>query len=108
LSASALAAKGFCRNAAPATRRIGRCSFVHTWFTVVRVTWNWETSLEQELAPRRLGHDLINQLSIILGFSEFLLSALPESDSRRADVQEIEKAARTAMSLVSQNLLAPK
>ena len=81
---------------------------MHTWFTVVRVTWNWETSLEQELASRRLGHDLINQLSIILGFSEFLLSALPESDSRRADVQEIEKAARTAMSLVSQNLLDPK
>ena len=81
---------------------------MHTWFTVVRVTWHWETPLEQELASRRLGHDLINQLSIILGFSEFLLSALPESDSRRADVQEIEKAARTAMLLVSQNLLAPK
>ena len=61
----------------------------------------------QQLA-RRLGHDLINQLSIILGFSEFLMSAMPESDARRADVQEIDKAARTAMLLVSQNLMAPK
>jgi len=51
---------------------------------------------------------LTNQLSIILGFSEFLLSALPDSDPRRSDVQEIEKAARTAMLLVSQSLLNPQ
>ena len=75
---------------------------------MVRVTWHKEISLEHESASRRLGHDLANQLSIILGFSEFLLSALPESDPRCADVQEIEKAARTAMVLVSQNLLAQK
>jgi hypothetical protein len=34
-----------------------------------------------------------------------LLTALPDSDPRRADVQEIDKAARAAMLLVSQSLL---
>lgn len=53
-----------------------------------------------------LGHDLSNQLSIILGFSELLLAALPEGDARRADVQQIDKAARAAMQMVWQSLLS--
>jgi signal transduction histidine kinase len=48
-----------------------------------------------------LTHDLNNQLSIILGFCELLLDSMPDGDPRRADVLEIDKAARTATSLVS-------
>jgi signal transduction histidine kinase len=48
-----------------------------------------------------LTHDLNNQLSIILGFCELLLDSTPDGDPRRADILEIDKAARTATSLVS-------
>jgi signal transduction histidine kinase len=48
-----------------------------------------------------LTHDLNNQLSIILGFCELLLDSMPDGDPRRADILEIDKAARTATSLVS-------
>jgi signal transduction histidine kinase len=48
-----------------------------------------------------LTHDLNNQLSIILGFCELLLDNTPDGDPRRADILEIDKAARTAQSLVS-------
>jgi len=48
-----------------------------------------------------LTHDLNNQLSIILGFCELLLESTPDGDPRRADILEIDKAARTATSLVS-------
>jgi two-component system cell cycle sensor histidine kinase/response regulator CckA len=48
-----------------------------------------------------LTHDLNNQLSIILGFCELLLESTPDEDPRRADILEIDKAARAATSLVS-------
>jgi signal transduction histidine kinase len=48
-----------------------------------------------------LTHDLNNQLSIILGFCELLLDSTPDGDPRRADILEIDKAARTATSLIS-------
>jgi two-component system cell cycle sensor histidine kinase/response regulator CckA len=48
-----------------------------------------------------LTHDLNNQLSIILGFCELLLETTPDEDPRRSDILEIDKAARTATSLVS-------
>jgi hypothetical protein len=87
---------------------VSRCSFVYTLFgSCTRNVGSGRLQLQQGPAARRLGHDLTNQLSIILGFSEFLLAALPDSDPRRADVQEIDKAARTAMLLVSQSLLSP-
>ena len=59
-------------------------------------------------APPRLGHDLSNQLSIVLGFSELLLAGMRADDPLKPDLQEIEKAARAAMNLVSQFLLHPK
>ncbi|HKT80226.1 MAG TPA: hypothetical protein VJP86_08390 [Vicinamibacterales bacterium] len=45
-------------------------------------------------------HDVRNQLSIILGFSEILLLELPEGDGRRGDLQEIHAAAERAMAAV--------
>jgi signal transduction histidine kinase len=60
---------------------------------------------EQALPPQRLGHDLSNQLSIILGFTELLLAGMADDDPRKADLQEIDKAAQTAMLLVSTSLL---
>ena len=46
-------------------------------------------------------HALTNYLAIILGFSELLLQDLPASDPRRADLEEIHKAATAALQLVS-------
>ncbi len=42
-------------------------------------------------------HDVRNQLSIILGFSEILLQELEGDDARRHDLQEIHDAAERAM-----------
>ena len=48
----------------------------------------------------RLRHDLKNQLGIILGFSELLLSDVDPADPRRNDISEISRAARRAIELV--------
>ena len=69
------------------------------------VGWRWEAPLEQLQPPPRLGHDLSNQLSIILGFAELLLAGMADDDPRKEDLHEIDKAARTAMLLVSKSLL---
>jgi two-component system cell cycle sensor histidine kinase/response regulator CckA len=55
-----------------------------------------------------LGHDLSTQLSIVLGFSELLLAGMRADDPLKPDLQEIEKAARAAMQLVSQFLMHPR
>ena len=39
-------------------------------------------------------------LSIVVGFCDLLLAALPAEDPRHADVLEIHKAGRAAMALV--------
>jgi hypothetical protein len=46
-------------------------------------------------------HDVRNQLSIILGFSEILLQELESGDARRSDLQEIHDAAERAMAALS-------
>ena len=46
-------------------------------------------------------HDFKNQLSIILGFSELLLDDAAEGDPRRRDLEEIHKAAATALDLLA-------
>jgi hypothetical protein len=63
--------------------------------------------VELSAAAQRLGHDVSNQLSIILGFSELLLAGIPDSDPRKADLLEIEKAAKTAMRLLTESLSRP-
>jgi signal transduction histidine kinase len=49
-------------------------------------------------------HDLRNQLTSILGYSELLLWSLDEQDIRRTDVEEIRNAAARA-TRVTQQLL---
>lgn len=56
----------------------------------------------EELARDRIAHDLKNQLGIILGFAELFLKDFSGDDPRRADVQEMHKATRAALTLVSQ------
>lgn len=48
----------------------------------------------------KVRHDLRNQLGIILGFSELLLADGAVSDPWRSDVEEIRKAAATALDLL--------
>ena len=51
-----------------------------------------------------VAHDLNNMVMIIMGFSDFLLAAIERDDPRRADVDEIRKAAERAMQLTRQLL----
>ena len=45
-------------------------------------------------------HDFKNQLAIIRGFSEILLADTAIDDLRRGDLEEIHKAAVTALDLL--------
>ena len=49
----------------------------------------------------KLRHDFKNQLAIIRGFSELLLADAADGDPRRRDLEEIHKAAVTALALLS-------
>jgi two-component system cell cycle sensor histidine kinase/response regulator CckA len=51
-----------------------------------------------------IAHDFNNLLTAISGFTEFVLLTLDESDSRRADLVEVRKAAARAASLTRQLL----
>jgi hypothetical protein len=50
----------------------------------------------------RFKHDVMNQIGVVLGFSDLLLEEMDPSDPRRADVQEIAAAARRAVELIEQ------
>lgn len=52
--------------------------------------------------PRRWRHDLSNQLGIVVGFAELLLSETDPGDPKHADLQEICTAARRALELLGQ------
>jgi two-component system cell cycle sensor histidine kinase/response regulator CckA len=51
-----------------------------------------------------IAHDFNNMLTAIIGNAEFVNEALPEGDPRRADVEEIERAAHRAADLTHQLL----
>jgi|HubBroStandDraft_4_1064222.scaffolds.fasta_scaffold28052_2 two-component system cell cycle sensor histidine kinase/response regulator CckA len=51
-----------------------------------------------------VAHDFNNLLSVILGYSELLLSGMPEKDPMRADLEEIRDAGKHASSLTGQLL----
>jgi PAS domain S-box-containing protein len=51
-----------------------------------------------------VAHDFNNLLSVIKGYTELLLDEFDQSDPRRQDLQQIEKAAQRAASLTSQLL----
>jgi signal transduction histidine kinase len=46
-------------------------------------------------------HDFKNQLAIILGFTEILLAEAAPGDQRRRDLEEIHKAAVSALDLLA-------
>jgi signal transduction histidine kinase len=48
-----------------------------------------------------LQHTLTNYLAIILGFAELLIQDLAADDPRRADLEEIHKAATAALQVVT-------
>ena len=51
-----------------------------------------------------IAHDFNNMLSAILTYSDLLLKAMPEHDTRRADVEEIKKTGLRAAALTRQLL----
>jgi PAS domain S-box-containing protein len=66
-----------------------------------------QESLRLEAVGRLAGgiaHDLNNMLAAILGFSEFLRHSLKADDPRRADVEQISRAADRSASLTRQLL----
>jgi PAS domain S-box-containing protein len=52
-----------------------------------------------------IAHDFNNFLSVIRGYARFIVEALPEDASLRADAEEIEKAAERAARLTNQLLV---
>jgi signal transduction histidine kinase len=56
----------------------------------------------------KLRHDFKNQLAIIRGFSEILIAEAAADDPRRRDLQEIHKAAVTALELLTQVYADPE
>ena len=51
-----------------------------------------------------VAHEVNNMMTAVMGFGEFLLRSLDEADDRRADVQEILKAAHRAADVTRQLL----
>ncbi len=51
-----------------------------------------------------VAHEVNNMMTAVMGFAEFLLRSLEEKDARRADVQEILRAARRAADVTRQLL----
>ena len=50
--------------------------------------------------PDPLLHALQNQLSAIIGFCDLLLREMPESDPRRSDILEMQRAGLAAIDLL--------
>ena len=48
----------------------------------------------------RFVHDMKNQLGIILGYATMLLDETAGNDPRRADLEEVRKAAEEALTLL--------
>ena len=45
-------------------------------------------------------HEFKNQLAVILGFCDLLLAGLPDTDPRRADIQQMHEAGQNALALL--------
>ena len=51
-------------------------------------------------AHAKLVHEFKNQLAVMLGFCDLLLTELPEDDPRRADLQQMQQAGHAALALL--------
>lgn len=58
------------------------------------------TISDQPAREPEILHRFKNYLSIIVGFSELLLTELPDGDPRRHDIAEVYKASREALALI--------
>ena len=52
-------------------------------------------------------HELNNKLAIVIGFADVLLDEIEAGDRRRADVEQILKAAHSAIALLPQLAVRP-
>jgi len=52
------------------------------------------------MTDERARHDFKNQLAIIRGFAELLLAEVPPGDRQHRDLEEIHKAAVSALALL--------
>ena len=55
----------------------------------------------------KLRHDFKNQLAIIRGFAEILLAEAADDDPRRRDLEEVHRAAVTALDLLARMYPSP-
>lgn len=53
-------------------------------------------------AESRRHHNVMNQLSVIIGYCDLLLLEIPEHDRKHADILEMRKAANAAMTLLQE------
>jgi hypothetical protein len=51
---------------------------------------------------REFEHTLCNQVAIVVGYCELLLTELPSDSPLRADLEEMYKAATTAMKMLQE------
>jgi len=56
--------------------------------------------MTEPTTDERARHDFKNQLAIIRGFAEILLAEAPPGDRQRRDLEEIYKAAVSALALL--------
>ena len=56
---------------------------------------------------REAGHDLNNQLAVILNYASFVLEDTPADDPRREDLLEIQRAAQRARDVTLELLAQP-
>jgi len=52
---------------------------------------------------RRFVHDMKNLLGIVIGYANLLLDETPPDEPRRADLDEIRKAAEGALALLEKS-----
>jgi CheY-like chemotaxis protein len=57
---------------------------------------------DRETGGPDLLHQLKNQLAVVIGYCDLLLSECPDTDPRRLDIAEMQKAGRTAMTLIEE------
>ena len=101
-----------CVTAAPLRDHDGRCSgavlAVHDLTETRRLSHQYQRAQKMEAFGRLAGgvvHDFNNMLTVILGYSEVLISRCDADNSKRGLVAEIHKAGKRAEALIRQLLM---